>query len=589
MHLSTKVRRPAALLAVLLVAGSGATVSAGTAAPKAGAACKTSDSGKTSGSLTCAKNAKGKLVWSATPTTKAPASTSAPAPAPAPAPAAASGPKVGGKMVFAIEAETTSGFTPSSGNFAMSGNIVRQSMIENIIMPNTAGDPQCYLCTAITPNSSYTEWTIKLRDGIEFHNGEAFDAAAVKANFDDLRRAGAPTAALLRPVRSVDVVNPTTVKLSLTEPYVNFPAQLVNTQSAMVAPAQLKDAQGRNKPIGTGPYVFKEWKVNESLTVVRNPKYWRKDVGFLDEITFRVVTEETARVTAFKSGAIQGMMTVNPVKIAELKDLEKDGKAKVTELNKLPGINNVLLNLERFPTSELRVRQAILLATDRAQLNKINNAGLLQVIDVPFGQGDVSKLGGVYPKPDAAKAKALIDAVEKETGKKVELTLHTSAVPENIENAETIRQMWEKAGISVKIAATEQAAYIRQVQIGNFQAATFRQQSNLDPEDTRRFFHSENYAALGTVTANYSRYRNGIMDSAFDQLRTNSDPVVRRRAADTIATQLALDIPMVILAATTWGVAIAPDYQFVSPKLPNGQDMQTTPTGAFQMSFLATK
>ncbi len=358
----------------------------------------------------------------------------------------------------------------------------------------------------------------------------------------------------------------------------------------MVAPAQLKDPQGRNKPIGTGPYVFKDWKLNDSLTVTKNANYWRKDAaGSLDEITFKVIVEETARVTAFRAGDVQGLMTVNPVKIAELKDLEKNKKASVIEITKNPGINNILFQMEKFPTSDRRVREALVLGLDRNALNEINNAGILKVIDVPFVPGDASRLTGLYPKTNVDKAKALIDQVEKETGKKVEFTLNTSAVPENIESAQTLQQFWEKIGVKVKIVAVEQAAYVRQVQVGDFQVATFRFQSALDPEDTRAFFHSENAAPLGTVTSNYMRWKNGIVDSAFDQLRGSSDPAVRRRAADTIATELASDWPIIITAATTWGIALGPDFRAGVAKLPSGKELQTSPTGAFWASTVSGK
>lgn len=583
-----KHRWVAACAFAALTVLSAPSTSLAAASPKANSSCKASEVGKTKSGLTCQKNPSGKTVWTkgAPATTAAPAATAAPASTAAPAAASGSA-KAGGKMVFAVEAETTGGWTPSGTQWAMASNIIRGTMIENLVMPNTNGAPECYLCESISSNGRYNEWTLKLRSGIKFHNGEAFDATAVKANLDDLRKPTAVTAALFRPITAVDVVDPLTVKITLNGPFVNFPAVLVNQQSAMVAPAQLKDTQGRNNPVGTGPYVFKEWKLNDSLTVTKNPNYWRKDYGFLDEITFKVITEETARVTAFKSGAVQGMHTVNPIKIAELKDLEKSKKASVVEITKNPGINNVLLSLEKFPTSDVRVRQALALATDRQALNEINNAGILKIIDVPFVPGDASKLTGLYPKPNLDKAKSLIDQVEKETGKKVELTLFTSAVPENIESAQTLQQMWEKAGAKVKISAVEQSAYVRQVQVGDFQAATFRFQSALDPEDLRRQFHSESALPLGTATANYMRWKNGIVDASFDQLRTSSDPVVRKRAADAIANELVSDWPMIITAATNWGVAVNSDYQLMTPKLPNGKEWQTSPTGAFPVGFVA--
>jgi len=463
-------------------------------------------------------------------------------------------------------------------------------MIESLLMPNVGGLAECFLCESITPNGKFDEWTIKVRPGIKFHNGEALDSVAVKANFDDLRKTGAVTASLLRPIASVDVVDPVTVKLILKEKFVNFPAILLTQRSSMVAPAQLKDPQGRNRPIGTGPYVFKEWKLNDSLTVTKNPNYWRKDYPpSFDEIAFKVIGEETARLTALKAGDIQGMMTANPLKIAELRNLSKDGKVSLVEFTKNAGVNVIHFNLAKWPTSDLRVRQALALSLDRQKLNEINNAGVLSIVDVPFLPSDSSLLNGLYPKVDLEKAKALIAQVEMETGNKVEFTVNLTAIPEQLEAAQTNQQFWERAGMKVKIVGIEQSAFVRREQLGDFQVTITRIPSALDPEELRGIFHSENYAPLGVSSGAYNRWKNGIVDSAFEHLRVNSDPVVRRRAADIVATELVNDWPIMITAATLFAAAVGPGLKITPPRLPSGRELQSSPTGTIWVSSLSLR
>src|SRR5262249_35622792 len=156
------------------------------------------------------------------------------------------------------------------------------------------------------------------------------------------------------------------------------------------------------------------------------------------------------RITALQSGAVDAMHTVDGNKIADLRKLDSDGKADLTEFGRWPGVNIITLGNLTGSMADVRVRRAIMLATDRAEWNKVVNASVPKLADAPFGPGTVDADKTLWPKPDPDKAKALIDDVERTTGKPVEITFSAQATPDVLESAQVIQSQWQKAGMKVK-------------------------------------------------------------------------------------------------------------------------------------------
>ena len=491
----------------------------------------------------------------------------------------------GGKLRFGIESETPNGWIGSQSTWTTSSQIVRSTMIESLMQSNLQGDPVCFLCESIRPNSDYTVWTIRLRRGITFHDGTPFDAAAVKANLDESRRPAATTGSTLRQLTGVTVIDPLTVQATVAQRWVSFPANLTQAGGAMVAPSQLRDPQGRARPVGTGAFMFKDWIPNERLTVVRNPNYWRSGLPYLDEITFRPIPDESARMAALRSGELDAIHTQNGQQIVALRDQAKKGQVRLEEYRKFPGVNIITLSNITGATADVRVRRAIELATDRSELNRVAFAGAASLAEAPFGSGDVSVASGVWPKPNLERARALISEVERSTGKPVEITFSAQATPDIIEASQIIVAMWERIGIRVKTVSVESALFTQQTAAGQIQAGFQRIPSSIDPDEVRRFFHSENAAPIGTPGGNYGRIRSGIIDAAFDQIRGNSDPAVRTRAAESITRELAEEANLLILSQTLWVVATSNDFQIDQPQLADGKPLYATPTGAVQLAY----
>ena len=97
-------------------------------------------------------------------------------------------PVEGGSVTYGLEAETLGGFCPPSAQLAAGGIQVFEAIYDTLTVPNDKGDYVPYLAKSVDHNADYTQWTIALRDGIQFHNGEPLNADAVKLNFDRYRK-----------------------------------------------------------------------------------------------------------------------------------------------------------------------------------------------------------------------------------------------------------------------------------------------------------------------------------------------------------------------------------------------------------------
>ena len=216
--------------------------------------------------------------------------------------AQAGGPTKGGTLTIGLDAETD-GWNPTSSQWSGAAYYVAQTVFDPLVAFGADRKPHPVLAESIEPNDDYTTWTITLRPNITFHDGSALDAAAVKGQLD------ADVASFLvgqafKSVKDVVVVDDLTVEVNMNEPWVAFPAVLAAQGGYIAAPKQLNatGSASTDKPIGTGPYVFKEWVRDDHLTLTRNPNYWGKNVAYPETITFRPIPDDQTRLQSIQSG-----------------------------------------------------------------------------------------------------------------------------------------------------------------------------------------------------------------------------------------------------------------------------------------------
>ena len=247
-------------------------------------------------------------------------------------------------------------------------------------------------------------YTIKLRSGIKFQDGTDFNAEAVKVNLD---RASNPDNHLKRynlfkSVATTEVVDPTTVKITLKQPFSAFINTLASPAAAMISPTALKK-YGKEigfHPVGTGPYELETWNQTDFVKVKKFAGYWKKGYPKLDTITWRPVVDNNTRAAMLQTGEAN---LAFPIPYEQAKLLEKNQKL---DLVTSPSIMQryISFNVTQKPFDNPKVREAINYAINRQALVKVAFAGYATPATgiVP----PAIQYSQAYPAPEYNPAKA---------------------------------------------------------------------------------------------------------------------------------------------------------------------------------------
>jgi len=288
-----------------------------------------------------------------------------------------------------------------------------------------------------------TTWEFTLRQGVRFHNGEAFNADSVKATMEYLQNPANKShyAAYWKLVKEVQVVDDHTVRLR------------------ELGPAKLAE-----KPIGTGPFRFVEWKRDERLVLEKNPDYWQGPAD-VSRVTFRFIPEFSARLASLLSGEIDIMKDVPPHVVEAV---ERSGHAKIraavsSRINYL-----ALVNLKPGPMQDLRVRRALNHGVNVDELIAQVLRWRATKICGPLSPANVDYAPVECYKHDPARAVALL----KEAGydaAKLQLTLDTPSgrYPLDKDVSLAIAAQLQRIGIKVNVVVNEWGTHLDKIKNRN--------------------------------------------------------------------------------------------------------------------------
>ena len=316
-----------------------------------------------------------------------------------------------------------------------------------------------------------TTWEFKLRKGVKFHNGEPFTAHAVKATIDyaldPANKSHFTAAAYWGLVKEVQVVDDFTVRFLTKQPWPNLidSASLTNS---LIMPAkalrELGPAKLAEKPIGTGPFRFVEWKRDERLVLERNPDYWQGPAD-VSRLTFRFIPEFSARMAALLSGEIDIMKDVPPHAVEAV---ERSGRARLrstvsSRINYL-----ALVNLKPGPMQDVRVRRAMNHAVDVDELIKQVLKGRATRMCGPMAPANVDYAPVECYKHDQARALALLKEVGQDPAK-LELTLDTPSgrYPLDKDVSLAIAAQLQRLGIKVNVVVNEWGTHLDKIKNRN--------------------------------------------------------------------------------------------------------------------------
>jgi len=268
--------------------------------------------------------------------------------APTTAPAADVQP--GGTITY-LKVSDITGFDPSVLTYGGSSDGPPGYMVFDVLFYNDPKDglvkPQ--VADSLTTNDA-TTWTMKLKPNIRFTDGTAYDANAVKFNWQRLQdpKLAAKTAASANLMQSIDVIDPLTLRLTLKQKNAVFPYS-VSQIPFIGSPAaiQQKGDGFMSDPVGAGPFTLKQWVRNGSMTFVRNPNYWAAPRPYVDQVIIKPITDEAQRINSFAAGEANLVFTGVPDSAAQL---QKSGGVPYPAI--LNGGKQIAFNVRKAPFND---------------------------------------------------------------------------------------------------------------------------------------------------------------------------------------------------------------------------------------------
>lgn len=322
------------------------------------------------------------------------------------------------------------------------------------------------LATSWTPINP-TTWEFRLRKGVMFHNGEPFNAQAVKFSFErGLDPATKwPRRGFIRLIKSVSVVDDYTVRMTTETPWPGF-LQAVGTVGWIIPPQYTKANGGQGlglRPVGTGPYKFVRWVKDDRVELEANAGYWRGRPK-IQHLVFRAIPSEATRLAELLSGSVQLINLIPPEEF----DPVKNGAN--TKLISAPAaaMYYIQLNLVNVPAgkplADKRVRQALNYAVDRKALiaNIMHNVGTpLASICTPIMFGcDLSIQPTAY---DPAKAKTLLAQAGFANGFDMTIATSNGGYPADRDLTEAIASQLQQVGVRAKAVVVEYGLMLDQL------------------------------------------------------------------------------------------------------------------------------
>jgi len=395
-----------------------------------------------------------------------------------------------------------------------------------------------------------TWFKVTLRSGVKFHDGTPLDAAAVVAHFKRMMDPKNRCRCIsdLAPVDTVEATGPLEVTFKMKTPSAPFPSVLADVAGMIVSPTAVEKYNNdlSTHPVGTGPFIFKEWQRGAQIVFERNPNYWGK-VPYLDQVILRPMPDEQARYASLQAGNLDIVMNANARDVIESQQTKK---FTVIDPGSLATVF-VMINTGAPDVSDVRVRQAMAYALDRVAINKVANKGLYKIANTVFGTGLAPhELVDGYPNYDPEKAKKLL----ADYGKPVKIKLSIANFPVAVLSAQVLQQMWKKVGIETQIDQFEQIQLVRAAGLRDYQVMLYRWAGGADPDrNVYQFFHSK-----GVV--NRTAYNNPEMDKLLDDARSTTNAEARLEMYHKINNILARDLPYITLNYFT-------NYDLVSPSV----------------------
>jgi peptide/nickel transport system substrate-binding protein len=321
-----------------------------------------------------------------------------------------------------------------------------QSLYSPLVQLDANANLEYMLAESITPTRSndFTEWEIKLRPGVTFHNGKSLTAQDVIYTLNRIVSNGFSGTNPLGPVdiKNTKAADPLTVLVKMTKPFSSFVNQLAGSWVFLyIAPVGFDPA----KPAGTGPFMFKSFTSGQRSLFTRNPHYWRSGLPYADTLEIIDFADAVSLSDSLRTGVVHAAGTLDGPLIATL-----DNAGGVTAVpSKGGGIVPFTMRVDVPPFHDVRVRQAMRLLVDRAQLIASALDGHGTLANDLFSPFDHDFDGKLVRPTDIAQAKFLLKQAGQEN---LTVPLTTSQIATGtVAMATVLAEQAKAAGVQINV------------------------------------------------------------------------------------------------------------------------------------------
>lgn len=469
-----------------------------------------------------------------------------------------------GTLRFALDFDFDTFDPARSGSYIE--RVVNTAMCDQLIDmdPNLDLVPQ--LATSWEWSTDRLALTLHLRPGVAFSDGAPFDAEAVRANLERYRSAqDSFRRTELKSVSSVEIVDPMTVRIHLSEPFAPLLALLANRSGTMLSPRILDKTTDEiaAHPVCAGPFTLQERVAQDHITLKRFAGYWNAANVHLDGIEFKIMPDSTVRLVNLQSGQLD---VANRLAATDVPAVQADKRLRVVSSPSL-GFELISFNLDHGPAAEtpfgkdVRIRQAFAKSIDRTSLNQVVFDGRM----IPSNQTEAPNgryWDPAFPVPprDLDGAKALLAQAGVLHPK---LVLKVTNGPTDVQVGEVIQAMAGEAGFDVSVEKGESVAQTQAARRGDYQADLVIWSGRPDPDGNLSL-----WMRCGAAL-NWTGWCSKAMEAALDRGAAAPDEAARvtaYREATSIWMQAA---PYMVLYHFTWFWGLSDKVQGFHPR-PDG-------------------
>lgn len=441
--------------------------------------------------------------------------------------------------------------------------LVSAKVTEGLLSYDFDLNPKPQLAVEWSADRNFKRFDFKLRRGVTWHDGSPFTARDVAFSIrllKDVHPRGRATFANVEEVRAVD---PDTVTIRMAKP-APYLLHAFAACEAPIVPSSRYDGTDPAKnpnssaPIGTGPFVFKEWVRGRHIIYERNPAYWGQPKPYLDRLVVHVIANPEQRFSAIESGRI-GLAPATPLSPSQIESL-KNRPSLAFDMNGYQYLNQVVrieFNLDDPILKDVRVRQGIAHAVDRHAILDSAWRGYGELACGPISPALLRRLQAPARPArhfDPQLAERLLDEAGWPRGRggtRFHLVHDfVSAGEPYEETALQVKQALEKVGIAVTIRRQDFPSYIKRIYTDrDFSFVANRANNMFDPTiGVQRLYWSKNFKA-GVPFSNASHYSNPEVDRLLEEAAVEPNPEQRLAQFSCFQDSIARDLPDFTLLA----------------------------------------